>query len=771
MNFKKNKYYIIVFLIIVILTTVVLYLNLKNSNKVNIANKTSEPFPNNSTSFIYDFEINNDLSNTNCITEEKANSGKKSSKVDSLNPYSTTINKKISDIKCSDIKKVYYGAWIYTTEQNTDASLVLSIKDTINNKDILWIDISLNKSPLTLNKWTYIEKAVNILPEQIKNGHVFNVYIWNRGKSTIYIDDIMIDFCRKPSNLLQSFIVKDFNPLTNWNIDTLGNKTNNQQASKLIYLDYKNAINGFVIPSENQSPEKGFVFQFKIKNIGENAQKYYYKIYYQNETYKFSERDDRCDENFYGSWADVNKKFASTQDINNNGEYYTITDTFTISANPRNEAKYYYKGKNDKWKRNPRTGNYSFLLIVASEETFNKMPSCISDISLKEQDKYVNPFLYFLYNDGKKLKNIAIKKSKNYLKVVASPPFSQELYTNTVDSNQYQNAVFKQYANTNNISEKYYNIPVIADVLSDNYTTADYNKNKSTFTKKQLIEIKTNSNSQQTKSAYLDKKTNKIIIQNPKSTAGNWQKQNAGIASLHGFTYGKHTVKIKLTKLLNKNDVWNGITNTIELANQEGKQDKNHPWNTRRACLKNDGYINNTNKHVDIIDFSKIAFELIKSISYCSDGIQTEKPNEKYKNNIMVTCANWDMACANTTSTNCQTLNYQGGKFKAHRWSENYKSINETPALDDELFGSKYYYFQIEWRPTEIIWRMGPEKDKLKVVGYMNESITSIPNNQMIMNIIQRYDITKLPETPYLQEFIPFPKNEIKGEIYEYTIE
>jgi hypothetical protein len=49
-----------------------------------------------------------------------------------------------------------------------------------------------------------------------------------------------------------------------------------------------------------------------------------------------------------------------------------------------------------------------------------------------------------------------------------------------------------------------------------------------------------------------DSVEDKIIIRNPKTEYGKWQKQNVGMITRHGFTYGKFTVKVKLTELLNK---------------------------------------------------------------------------------------------------------------------------------------------------------------------------------------------------------------------------
>jgi hypothetical protein len=58
------------------------------------------------------------------------------------------------------------------------------------------------------------------------------------------------------------------------------------------------------------------------------------------------------------------------------------------------------------------------------------------------------------------------------------------------------------------------------------------------------------------------------------------------------------------------------------------------------------------------------------------------------------------------------------------------------------------------------------------VVGYEDFTITSIPNNQMLLIVTQEFHNTKWwIGSPFSQDNIPFPKNDIVGEIFEVTIE
>jgi hypothetical protein len=60
----------------------------------------------------------------------------------------------------------------------------------------------------------------------------------------------------------------------------------------------------------------------------------------------------------------------------------------------------------------------------------------------------------------------------------------------------------------------------------------------------------------------------------------------------------------------------------------------------------------------------------------------------------------------------------------------------------------------------------------MRVIGYMNNSVTTIPNNQMLMLVTQEFHDSKWwPVNPYEQNYIPFPKSDLVGKIYEIEIE
>jgi len=615
---------------------------------------------------------------------------------------------------------------------------------------------------------------------------------------------------RSPEVASEQFIVKDFNPIANW------------KQGLTLFLDYAEAMKqGFVIPGIQQVEGGFFNLEFKLKNTGKVPQNFAFKIYYQNESYKFPERDGADStrqhpcawENFYGSWEDVTKTFTETGAIPADNDFHIVKSQFRIVGNPRNERQYFDQDKNDRWKRNLRVGNYSFLLVVATVEMVKQkqIPENVQNISLKNEQGFVNPYFYFLYGAGKSLKNTIVQKYQEVLTVVARPDPGSGIYINPSayskeeadksktdccgqDPALYNKAAFEQFVHFIDPTTKMNNIPVIADVLNDNYSRMDYNWNKRFYRKEELVAITASVAPHPCQTVISDPVKHTITIRNPKSEFGKWQKQNVGVITRHGMTFGKYTVKCKLSELLNKNNMWNGLTNAIWLITQSQAD-----WNFRRDCNKN-GYMANyyggqQDPRVKNVGYSEIDFEILKTVPYCpswvlppaySNGIDDQNnvlnwnvpfPEEILADDdkIMVSCTNWDMACWQPSEFHdgCYPVRYDEKIFWAHRWDKSYRALTQkTPERDDELFGSSFYYFQIDWQPDKIIWRIGPSKDKMHVVGYMDDKVTSIPNNQMLLIITQEFHNTKWwVGSAYSQDNIPFPKVDYVGEIQELTIE
>jgi hypothetical protein len=606
------------------------------------------------------------------------------------------------------------------------------------------------------------------------------------------------------------FELADFEPVSNFESDSSGVVN--------LFMDYTGSLqNGFVIPSKAQSPNGYFAVKFKIKNKTNTTQDFGYKIFYNNETYKFTEvlngkENPFAGENFYGSWEDLGQKYHIIKSVSANSDFVEVEDSIRILGNPRNELRYFENNQNQRWKRNPRVGFYSFHILIFPLKNKEEIPEYVLDIAKPINGSFKNPFAFLNSAKITESKNLICFSRKSILKLSAKPEISNGIYINPMnfsnekfasyysevcgqDEKLYSNAAFEQFINNVDPSMRFENVPVVRDIMGDDYTKTDYNWDKAFYRREELISVLPGVARIPCESVYIDDTGTKIVLKNPGCVQGKWRKESVGIRTRHGFSYGKYRLKCKLTQLLNKNNVWNGLTNAIWLLSQQGSG----AWNSRRSCDK-EGYMatywgGDNDKRVPVIDYSEIDFEILKTPPYCppfgfppviknpvndrynTDRWNVEFPEELEKNDgmISVACTNWDMACKQPLDfkSGCNSIVYEDKTFDSHRWTDNYRALTQKHyESDDELFGGEFYYFEIDWRPTEIIWRIGPSPGKMKIVGYMNDQVTSIPNNQMTLIVTQEYHNTKWwPGSPYMQENLPFPSKDLIGEIYELIIE
>ena len=262
--------------------------------------------------------------------------------------------------------------------------------------------------------------------------------------------------------LLAFFLVKTnyFRPMSNFG----------HRRTVVLDMDMENAVlEGITLPSVNQCELGAFEFRFFTL-----SKKYkYYKIYYQNESYKFDDTSDLANENFYGSWEDVSIGFKPV-------EHHRNKDMFRIVGNPRDEKKYYgadlsqnsyseeniqkvitainnvpewyasivekaerngcsveeqlYKDAlwiindnknqghevNHRWKRNPRVGEYSFILVLCDEQGLSEIPDYVQFIGQTDENgQFVNPYGWFEQHRSKHIKVIRSKRKLKTRAVIA----------------------------------------------------------------------------------------------------------------------------------------------------------------------------------------------------------------------------------------------------------------------------------------------------------------------------------------------------------------
>lgn len=625
-----------------------------------------------------------------------------------------------------------------------------------------------------------------------------------------------------------------FNPMANFPDESL----------VILDMDLKGVVNeGIVIPSKSQCDEAAFTFTFNAE-AGQ-----YYKIFYQNESYKFNNDDSLNNENFYGSWEDVNIGFKK---VKKSG---LVSDCFRIVGNPRDERKYYgadltkntfsqeavdnvvnairntpdwlesvrqkavdnnftlerqlyldaiwiindnkNRGDvNNRFKRNPRVGEYSFMLVICDESSLDEIPDYIKNISLTDENGcYVNPYAYFSKN---KKRNIDVIVSPKRLKTraVITPEygvFLDETVIKTDDysidnsnpkcsdsEEMYSGALYKQFLS--DVSKQYTlrNIPLIKDVVSDEepYTMKEYEEARTKYDSASLqynYPVVTDCLG----STVRLNDDNSISLINPgNDDVDNLQKESTGVMTRVGFTYGKYRGKIKFPVMLNEENIWNGLTYAFWLIYQD-----NHAWNNRRATAggyidKNDDTENPT-RHSEY-HYSEIDIEIVKASRYWPQNYYLEEDmrhhteNPQRNNEIMYCCTNWDLATREPAmfASGINRIPYKKNEYEAMRWTDLYKALTTKSPISNDVFKEDYYYYEIEWRPKEIIWRVGPSPDEMVVVGYMNDAYTAIPNNQMLCIVTQEYHYSEWwPPIVFEQGLIPYNKNDIEGRVYEIVVE
>ena len=89
--------------------------------------------------------------------------------------------------------------------------------------------------------------------------------------------------------------------------------------------------------------------------------------------------------------------------------------------------------------------------------------------------------------------------------------------------------------------------------------------------------------------------------------------------------------------------------------------------------------------------------------------------NEIVKDNIVINdkSISKELKNNNTSGLTNKTNTISHNVSHSHDHSIQSNITEKKEESDDELFGSDYYYFEIDWRPTEIIWRIGAEPNKM----------------------------------------------------------
>ncbi|HKL02334.1 MAG TPA: hypothetical protein VJ911_01610, partial [Cryomorphaceae bacterium] len=445
---------------------------------------------------------------------------------------------------------------------------------------------------------------------------------------------------------------------------------------------------------------------------------------------------------------------------------------------------------NQRWKRNPRVGVYEFMIVVAPLELIKSLPDYIHNPLARnpETGSRVNPFAFFseanpslekweekgltVFRSPQKLKTYAVLKPSDglyYEMLEFSMPSERDAKACAADREAFEHAAWKQYKNTEVRDSSLHNINVASDMSESAYTRELFAEmaNKSERNIPSYVEMPERA----CENVWYDGDADALVVQNPGNFAPPYSKKNAGLEGRFGFTYGNFKARIAFPEILNSEYVWNGITCAYWLKFQSLDT-----WNRRNTC-DSVGYLQSGYSREDAVyasnsSYTEIDIEIVKTSRHWPGTPKDEiEPgyNPGTDGNLMVTCTNWDLACQDPPGFHIgeKRIENRGKSYVSHRWSEYYKALTiKTERPHEESVGREMVY-EIDWRPTEIFWRVGHAE-----VGYMNDSITQIPNNQMVPVMTQEFHYGHWwPTTPYPQGDIPYPAKPITGKLYEIRIE
>ena len=123
-------------------------------------------------------------------------SGKYSFKLDSLTIYTPSIESPYYEITNKDHAWIKVTAYVYPTKDIVNDPFCLAVHFNHHGYAYKYYTYNSEKMKLELNKWNKI--IFNYLtPEVRKKSDSLKVYLWNRGKTTIFVDDLQVDIYEK----------------------------------------------------------------------------------------------------------------------------------------------------------------------------------------------------------------------------------------------------------------------------------------------------------------------------------------------------------------------------------------------------------------------------------------------------------------------------------------------------------------------------------------------------------------------------------------------
>ncbi|MEO6903166.1 MAG: hypothetical protein ABI315_08430 [Bacteroidia bacterium] len=145
----------------------------------------------NPTIYENDTEPHEWIGQTSITQVANSHSGKSASLIDSLNPYSLGLQKKIKDINGGKFKTIIFSYWVFIKSDSIKAYTVLSVD--YEGKNLNWEGHPLKDKIKERNKWVQVNETFTLPPTAEPDNNI-TLYVWNPLKEEVLIDDLRIVF-------------------------------------------------------------------------------------------------------------------------------------------------------------------------------------------------------------------------------------------------------------------------------------------------------------------------------------------------------------------------------------------------------------------------------------------------------------------------------------------------------------------------------------------------------------------------------------------------
>jgi len=100
--------------------------------------------------------------------------------------YSLTYARKLSELTSYPVKKISLSIWVKTSQPDSKGDYVLSFEE--NSITLAYYSFSTDDVAKSTDNWYPVKGEVE-LPKGIGKNAIMKIYFWNKGQSTILVDD------------------------------------------------------------------------------------------------------------------------------------------------------------------------------------------------------------------------------------------------------------------------------------------------------------------------------------------------------------------------------------------------------------------------------------------------------------------------------------------------------------------------------------------------------------------------------------------------------